>query len=141
LIGRRLAALALGLTGLAAPGGARTIPAEQAPADWLAYAHQATTTITGWINGQEGLDLRATIDTGAAGPADAQTTLIVMVWVDRHGALTRAEFANPASPPAMAAGLQKLLVGRQLTPPPRKMRLPMRLALGIAPKQTPAATI
>jgi hypothetical protein len=131
----RAATGAIALLGLSAqPAAARTITPAQAPRAWVIYAEAATKTITGWVNDADAPapKLRAALIGDTAKTGQAPPPLVVKIWVDQGGALTRAETVASASPD-ITQDLEALLVGRHLPPPPKHMRQPMRLALQVLP--------
>ncbi len=133
----RLIAATFALAGFAGLADAKAIPPEAAPAEWVDYARQATGTITAWLNAGDpnATAFRAMIDGNADAP---DVALIVRIWVDRNGALTRVE-GGAAIDPAVMSGLNTFLVGRRLAAPPRHMRLPMRIALGLRRSPPPSS--
>ena len=139
---RHFAASALALLGLAAShADARTLSPEQAPTAWVAYAQNATQTITGSLNGDEppAPQVRAAMLGSGKAPAQPPPPLGVAIWLGRDGMLSRVDFASLGSS-QVGKDLRHLLVGRHLPPPPRKMRQPMRLALHVQPRPASGAT-
>lgn len=132
-----LAALGLGLGAHSA--GAAEVPADQAPAEWVAYATNAMATLRDWLNAETppAPRVRAVLDATRPAPDQPTPALIVRLWIDGQGTITRAEFP-PLADASANADLQTLLVGRQLPPPPRRMRWPMRVALQLPPPPAPA---
>lgn len=129
-------AAVLGL--VAGPAAGRPISPEQAPAEWVAYARGATQAITAWLNAEAppAPRVRAVLQAARPAPDQPAPPLVVKVWVGRNGAITRVEFA-PLADPQADRDLHALLVGRRLSPPPRRMRQPMRLALKLEPRREP----
>jgi hypothetical protein len=121
------------------PGAAAPIlNPEQAPAAWVAYAQGATQAIAGWLNADTppAPDLKAALE--AVRPMDDPSAppLVVKIWVDKAGAISRIDFASLGDAEA-DQGLRSLLLGRPLGSPPKGMRLPMGIALGIASPPAP----
>lgn len=129
------ATLGLGVAPLAV---GREITADQAPAAWVAYATDATQTIGGWLNAETppAPRVRAVLEASRPAPDQPTPPLVVKLWIDEQGMITRAEFP-PLSDEQADEDLHVLLVGRRLTPPPRRMRLPMRIALQLPPRPAP----
>lgn len=136
--------LSLGaMLGLGLPGGlveAKAIAPDQAPTDWVAYAVTSMQTITAWLNAETppAPRVRAVLDATRPAPDQPTPPLVVKLWVDGQGAITRVEFA-PLADAEGAADLHALLVGHRLTPPPRGLRLPLRIALQLPPPPKPEA--
>lgn len=127
----------IALLGLAATPGvaAKQITPEQAPRAWVVYAEQATRTITGWLNAEAppGPRLKAALGAPVSSvPDQAAPALEVKLWVERSGRIGRIE-AAPLATPVADQDLRDLLVGRRLAAPPRRIRLPLRIALQIEP--------
>ena len=137
--------MALGaVLGLGLPVGqaaAAEVAPDQAPAAWVAYAETATQTVTAWLNAETPPAPRVRAILAATRPAPDQPTppLVVKLWIDGGGTITRVEFA-PLADAAADADLRGLLVGRQLGAPPHHMRLPMRIALQLPPPPSPPAS-
>jgi len=134
LVGRAGAA-AIGLLGLfgGQPVAGKSITPAQAPREWVAYAETMTVTVGGWLNGgeQPAPHLRAALD------VDQVPSLFQLkIWVARDGRIERVETMLPPNS-AAEHDLHALLVGRRLPPPPKRMRLPVRLALQL--KAAPSA--
>lgn len=136
----RLMATAFAFFGLTSSADARTLTPQQAPREWVVYAESATKTITGWLNGDEppATRLRDAIVGKDGGTARTPPPLVLQVWVGRDGALTRVQ-SQPMSVPQAQQDLQTLLIGRQLPPPPKRMRQPMQLALQVMAKPNASA--
>lgn len=139
---RPLLAALLSAIGLAsAASSSRAISPEQAPAEWVAYAETATRAIAGWLSAETppAPRIRAVLDQGRPTPDQPVPPLVLKVWVGRDGAITRVEFASLSDTQA-DQDLDGLLIGKRLAPPPRGMRLPMRIALQLEPKRRPACS-
>jgi hypothetical protein len=130
LVSALAAVLGLGFT----PAAAGEISADQAPADWVAYAEGATQAITGWLNdpAPPAPRVRARLQVAQPDPDQPVPPLVVKVWTGHDGAITHVEFASLGDVQA-DADLRALLIGRRLSPPPKHMRLPMRIALELKP--------
>jgi hypothetical protein len=137
LIRSALAALAsLGLFGGPAALAGEISP-EQAPAAWVAYAHDATQAITAWLNAEAppAPRVRAVIDAIRPAPDHPNPPpLVLKVWIARDGAITRIE-APPLGDPKADADLRSLIVGQHLPSPPAHMKLPLRLGLQLKAAQ------
>jgi|GEM_PF-1065232 len=142
-LGQLASAIAVGL-GLA-PGGAeatkpQTVSPDAAPRAWLAYATQASQRMAARLSADDPVAgrLRDYLNQlpGAEG-ADG-VTLKLAVWVDARGAITRIDFA-PFVHPQPSDDLRALLVGLDLSVPPKGMLLPIRLGVTLKPAQAPAA--
>lgn len=131
----RTAAGVLALFGLGGqPIAARTIAPAQAPRAWVVYAETATETITGWVNSSEppAPRLRDALVGDAQTTGQAPPPLAIQIWIDREGTLSKVASTAPISAQA-GEDLNALLVGRRLSPPPKRMRQPLRLALQVLP--------
>jgi hypothetical protein len=126
----------LGLAGTSQAAG--VIGPDQAPPAWVAYAEGSTRTVAAWLNAETAPAprIRAVLD--ATRPAQDQPTppLLVKLWVDGQGIITRADIPSLGDA-AADQDLQSLLVGHALTAPPKGLRLPMRLALQLPPSPPP----
>jgi hypothetical protein len=133
--GRALSAL-LGLFGLAGgfaeakPPAAPTTP----PAEWVAYATKATQMLAEQLNGKDdpAPAFRAALDATKPAPDQPVPPLMLKIWIDPAGALSRVDH-TPFTDPQADADLSILLIGRQLGPPPRDMLQPIRLSIQLAP--------
>jgi hypothetical protein len=127
-------ALALGLSG-ALHGqamAAGSVSVEQAPTAWLAYAKDATASVTAWLNGDAPPAPRMRDALMQLHPNTDQPppTLVLSLWVSPTGAISKVE-AKPTGDAPADADLRALLLGRQLPAPPKGMLLPMRLGIQI----------
>ena len=129
-----------GFQALAEP--ARPITPQEAPREWVAYAEGATRTIGAWLSAETppAPRIRAVIDSARATPDQPAPPLVLKLWIGRDGAIERVEF-TPLSDAQADQDLHALLVGRRLPPPPKGMRLPLRIGLELkpAPQGAPAA--
>ncbi len=127
--------------GLGAPATlavAREVTPDQAPAAWVDYARASMLTITDWLNADQApaTGVRAAIDATRSAPDQPAPPVVVKIWLDSQGVVTRADFPSLGATEA-DAGLRVLLVGRQLKPPPSDMRQPMRIALQLPDESKP----
>lgn len=112
------------------------VSVEQAPAAWLAYAKDATASVTTWLNGDAPPAPRMRDALMALHPNTDQPppTLVLSLWVLPAGVISRVEAKSTGDAQA-DADLRALLLGRQLPAPPKGMLLPMRLGIQLsAPK-------
>lgn len=140
-ITRWLAALVGAGIASTAPVAAQSVPPSAAPVEWVRYAEFATTTITGWLeaDSEPASRLRAYLDTTRPAPDQATAPLVLKVWIEPDGKISRIDY------PAFAHGeanadMRTLIVGQQLSAaPPRDMLLPLRIAVQIDAPAQPAA--
>jgi hypothetical protein len=132
--GRSVVAAVLALFGLGGGFAAQAKPAAAPPPDWIAYAEQATRLITDELNSPDAPAPRLRTALDATRPAADQPAppLVLKIWIDRDGALTRVDH-GPFSDGQADADLKTLLVGRHLGRPPHGMLLPIRIAIQLAP--------
>ncbi|ALR20898.1 hypothetical protein [Sphingobium baderi] len=142
-IGRWTAALVgVGLAA-SAPVAAQPVSPEQAPAAWIAYAETATRSITELLQADSEIASRLRTYLDATRPAPYQPTalLVVKIWVDGEGMVSRIDYP-PFAHEQANADMQALIVGQKLASiPPRDMLLPMRIAVQLdAPTPASAPT-
>lgn len=132
----------LGLVGLVGTADARITSPASAPRAWVAYAEGATAAITDWLNGADpsASTFRAALLTGAPTTDPRSATVVLSVWVDRGGRLSRVALL-PFQDPGTERDLTALLIGRPLGVPPRGMRQPMRLAITVEREPEVATTV
>lgn len=123
------------------PVAAQSVAPSAAPVEWVRYAEFATTTITGWLEADSdpAIRLRAYLDATRPAPDRATAPLVIKVWIERDGKVSRIDY--PAFAHAEAnADMQALIVGQQLSAaPPHDMLLPLRIAVQLdAPASAPA---
>ncbi|MEA3390810.1 MAG: hypothetical protein U9R64_16250 [Pseudomonadota bacterium] len=123
------------------PVAAQSVAPSAAPVEWVRYAEFATTSITGWLeaHNEPATGLRAYLDATRPAPDAATAPLVIKVWIERDGKISRIDY--PAFTHAEAnADMQALIVGQQLAAaPPRDMLLPLRIAVQLdAPASAPA---
>ncbi|OYX63323.1 MAG: hypothetical protein B7Y88_13225 [Sphingomonadales bacterium 32-64-17] len=140
-LARWAAALAGAGVASATPIAAQSMPPSAAPVEWVRYAESATTTITGWLeaDSEPAKRLRSYLDATRATSDQATAPLVIKVWIERDGKISRIDY--PAFAHAEAnADLQALIVGQQLSAaPPSDMLLPLRIAVQLdAPTPTAA---
>lgn len=95
----------------------------QPPAEWIAYAEKAGTDIAGWLKGEDEVTTRVRAYVHQAGG-----NLVVKLWIDETGQITRIDF-TPYADAKINADIRSLIEGRRLAPPPAGIKLPIRLAL------------
>lgn len=132
----RWAAAFIGM-GLAstAPAAAQSVSPSAAPAEWVAYAQSATETVTAWLqaDGEIAKRLRAYFDATRPAPNRATAPLVLKIWIDGDGAVSRIDFP-PFAHPEPNDDLRSLVVGQRLAAaPPRDMLLPLRIAVQLDP--------
>lgn len=128
-----------GLTSTA-PAAAQSVSPAQAPAAWVAYAQSATTTITGWLQAdtEAATRLRTYLDATRTAPDQPTAQLVLKVWIDGKGVVSRIDFP-PFAHPEPNADLRALIVGQPLSnAPPKDMLLPLRIAVQLDAPATPS---
>jgi hypothetical protein len=117
------------------PFGQAAQAGDQVPAAWITYAEEATRTVISWVNTEDppAPRIRAVLEQTRPAPDQPTPPLVVKIWVDRSGAITRVEFP-PLSDAQATQDLQTLLKRRKLAAPPKGMRQPMRLGLQLTPR-------
>jgi len=137
-------ASALGLsTALAAsPAAAQSLSPEQAPAEWVRYAEYATKTITTWLEApsEAAIRLRAYLDATRSAPDQPTAPLMLKIWIDKDGTVSRIEHA-PFAHDEANADLRALIVGGELdVSPPEDMLLPLRILVQLPPAPAQATS-
>lgn len=135
MFARTLSLAALFGTAASPAADARQVPPSAAPAEWVRYAEIATATLTNWLQVDDAAAatrLRAYLGQLPAGTDGKPATLIVKLWIERDGRISRVEFP-PFADEAANRDLRDLVAGRMLAPPPRRMLLPLRIALQMSP--------
>jgi hypothetical protein len=132
-----------GFPALAQPAqSGKAVSPEEAPQAWVAYAESATRAIGAWLSAETppAPRIRAVIDAGRTAPDQPAPPLVLKLWIGRDGAIERVEF-TPLSDAQADQDLHAMLVGRRLAPPPKGMRLPLRIGFELkpAPQGAPAA--
>lgn len=141
-VGRLAATLAaaLGLSMSASVALAQNVSPEAAPREWVAYAETVNGKVAEWLRSEEApaVRLRAYVD-GTRPAADKSSPPIVLqLWIDTKGVVTRVEF-QPFAHDTPNSDLRGLLVGRKVGDrPPRRMLLPLLLAVQLDPAPEPA---
>ncbi|MFC4253993.1 hypothetical protein GRI97_01080 [Altererythrobacter xixiisoli] len=128
-----------GTATIAMPAAAQSISPEQAPAAWLAYADHVTRAVIGWIeaDSEPAVRLRTYLDAMRSDPAQPTAPLLLKIWIDPAGIVSRIEHA-PFAHAQANADCHTLLAGRSLDqPPPRGMLLPLRVMVQLPPRQDP----
>lgn len=124
-----------------APVAAQSVSPSAAPAEWVRYAEGTTAAVNGWLQAEDetAQRLRAYLDATRPAPDQPTAPIVVKLWIDRDGTVSRIDF--PPFAHAEANGdLRGLIVGRRLSaPPPKDMLLPLRIAVQLdAPAAPPA---
>jgi hypothetical protein len=132
-------ALATGLAaalGLATPVQAlpQSLTPEAAPPAWSAYAETVTRTVAVWLEeeGEGASGLRSYLDQSRPGADQPTPPLVIRLWIDPRGLVSRIDFPPLADPDADAL-LRAAVDGRRLPPPPPGMLQPLRLAVQLDP--------
>ncbi len=145
-----LARAARWLAVLVGAGLASTAPAaaqgvtnpDQAPVAWIRYATSATETVTTLLQAESeaAVRLRAYLDATRPAPDQPTAPLLIKVWVEKDGRISRIDHAAFAhSEPN--ADLRALLVGAALPgAPPADMRLPLRILVQLPPAPASASS-
>jgi hypothetical protein len=139
----RLAAAFAAVLGLSMPASvalAQKVSPEAAPREWVAYAETVNGKVTEWLRSEDepAVRLRAYVD-GLRPAADKSSPPIVLqLWINPKGVVTRVEFP-PFAHDTPNGDLRGLLVGRDVGDrPPRRMLLPLLLAVQLDPSPEPA---
>lgn len=137
-------ASALGVsTALASSAAAaQSVSPEQAPAEWVRYADYATKTITTWLEAQSeaAIRLRTYLDATRTAPDQPTAPLMLKVWIDKDGTVSRAEH-TPFAHGEGNADLRALIVGGKLdVSPPEDMLLPLRILVQLPPAPAQATS-
>lgn len=114
---------------------------EAAPAAWVAYAQTVNGKVTEWLRdeGEAATRLRAYVDGLRPAADQSSPPIMLQLWIDAKGVVTRAEFP-PFAHEAANSDLRSLLIGGAVgANPPRGMLLPLRLAAQLDPAPEPAA--
>lgn len=133
LASRLIAALGLasGASAMAAPSTAQVegmVAPSQAPAAWVAYAETVAETVSTWLetDNQPATAARAYIGAREASPDEP---LIVKIWIDPEGRLSRLDVSSQKDAAATPL-MREALIGRILTnAPPPEMRQPLHISL------------
>ena len=137
-VGRLLAAAAV-VIGLSAPAGAAVAQGQVSPAEapraWIDFAGVVQSRLTEWLQGEDeaAVELRERLEASRPDPDSASVPVVLKVWLDEAGAITRVE-APSLVDEAAVQGVRSLLVGRAVgAQPPQGMRLPLNLAVQLEP--------
>lgn len=141
----RLAALALSLCGIQptwARHTPRSVAPEAAPAAWVAYAGRVNAKVTAWLTGSEdaAVRLKASIDASRPSADRSSAPLVLRLWIDRKGTITRVDF-TPFENEQANTDLRSLVVGRTIgAVPPKGMLQPIVLTIEVDPAPPPRNT-
>lgn len=130
----------LGTATAASPIAAQSVSPGQAPAEWVAYASYATATITKWLEADNdaATRVRAYLDATRLSPDQPTAPLLVKLWIDKDGAVSRIDHA-PFTHPEANADLGALIRGQRLdVSPPENMLLPLRILIQLPPAPSDA---
>ncbi|PKP92977.1 MAG: hypothetical protein CVT77_06995 [Alphaproteobacteria bacterium HGW-Alphaproteobacteria-16] len=133
-------ALGVGIALCASPATAQSVSLEQAPAEWVRYAGYATKTITTWLEAQSeaAVRLRTYLDATRSAPDQPTAPLMLKIWIDKDGKVSRIEH-TPFAHDEANADLRALIVGGELdVSPPAGMLLPLRILVQLPPGSVPA---
>ncbi len=128
-------AMGLGAAAVASPASAQSVSPQEAPAEWLAYADYATTTITKWLEATSdpATRLRAYLDGTRTAPDQPTAPLRLKVWIGADGTVSRIEH-TPFAHAEANADLKALIVGGLFdVSPPEDMLLPLRILVQLPP--------
>ncbi|MET4896568.1 hypothetical protein RN629_05255 [Sphingomonadaceae bacterium jetA1] len=118
----------------AAPANGRVVDPATAPVEWVHYAQGATAVVMRLLkaDNEVAVRLRAYLDQTRPAPGEPTAPLVLKLWIDRDGAVSRVDF-TPFVHPEPNADLRSLIVGQKLDgAPPRNMLLPLRIAVQLA---------
>jgi hypothetical protein len=134
-LARWLATLAGAGIAATAPVAAQSVSPSAAPVEWVRYAESVTAEINRWLeaDSETATRLRAYLDATRPAPDQPTAPLMLKVWIDGNGTISRIDFP-PFAHAEANANLRALLVGQRLpAAPPRDMLLPLRIAVQIDP--------
>lgn len=139
----RWAAALLGAGLAAAPAAqAQAVDPAAAPAEWVRYAETATAAVTQLLQAESepATRLRAYLEQTRPAPDQKTPPLILKLWVDGAGRVSKVDFA-PFVHPEPNQDLRSLIEGATLAgAPPRDILLPMRIAVELGVPEAPATT-
>lgn len=144
---RRLFAAVVAVLGLSTPASAalaQNVSPDAAPREWVAYAETVNGKVTEWLRSEDvpAVRLRAYVDSTRPAADKSSPPIVLQLWISSTGVVTRLEFP-PFPDDTPNSDLRDLLVGRDVgVSPPRRMLLPLRLAVQLdpAPEPAPGAT-
>ncbi|MFK0298763.1 hypothetical protein ACIQTU_06045 [Brevundimonas sp. NPDC090276] len=130
-------ALATGLAaafGFAAPVQAQSLSPEAAPVAWVAYAEAATQAVTAWLeeDNEAASSFRHYLHQTRPAADRHTPPLVLKLWIDAQGRITRIDFA-PFAHAETDAALRSAVSGRRLARPPSGMLQPLRLSVQLDP--------
>ena len=121
------------------PVAAQSGSPAQAPAAWIAYAEAATASVTTLlqVDSEPATRLRAYLEATRPAPDQPTALLVLKIWVDPDGAVSRIDYP-PFAHAQANADLRGLIVGASLPgTPPADMLLPMRIAVQLDVRPAP----
>jgi len=142
---RWVAALAGVVVAATTPVAAQSVTPSAAPAEWVRYAETVTSAVNAWLQAEDEAAgrLRAYLDATRPAPHQPTAPIVVKLWIDGDGTVSRVDFP-PFAHAETNADLRGLVVGRQLPgAPPKDMLLPLRIAVQLdapAPVVDPASS-
>lgn len=119
----------------AMPVRAQTLAPGEAPMSWVRYAEVAMTGVKTWLqaDSEQALRLRTYLDATRPAPDQPTAPLMLKLWIDDAGRVSRIDCPAFAHPEANA-DMQALLVGQSLpAKPPKDMLLPLRIMVQLDP--------
>lgn len=133
--GRTLGGL-LGAAMLCAPvsAGSFRAPAD-APSSWIAYAGVTTRAVTARLQGQDeaAVRLRAYLDATRPTPDAATPPILLKLWIDPAGVVTRIE-VPPFAHAQPGEDMRTLILGLHIAgKPPKGMIQPLRIMVQLDP--------
>jgi len=137
---RWLAVIAGAGAAASAPVAAQSVSPSAAPAEWVRYAETASAAVNTWLQAESepAQRLRAYLDATRPAPDQPTAPLVVKLWIDGDGTVSRIDFP-PFAHAEANADLRGLIVGQRLAnSPPKDMLLPLRIAVQLdAPAPAP----
>lgn len=123
----------------ASPIQAKILKPDRVPQAWVTYGETATQILTDRLNADTAIARRVRHALpGADGESDPRS-VVVKVWVDHKGVVSRIAFPSIGDA-ASDADMRALMLGIPLSTPPKRIRLPIQLALQVRPRPG-AATV
>tara|TARA_R110002020_G_scaffold300377_1_gene515991 strand:+ start:453 stop:923 length:471 start_codon:yes stop_codon:yes gene_type:complete len=127
----RLAALIGIVIASSAPLSAQSVSPSAAPVEWVRYAEQVQTTVTGLLKGnsEAALRFRSYVDGMRNVQNQQSSSLLLKVWITDDGTVSRIDF-TPFAHEEANADLRSLIEAKRLdTLPPPDMLQPLHLVV------------